>query len=81
MKHHHFLQYYKKSRDADGFERFGVVLFKDQWYSHSIVAFSLPGMLAVQYTYFSAITHSKAATILQYPGSVIITIYIAARLN
>lgn len=49
----------------------------------SLLAFSIFGMLAVQYTYFAAITHSNAATatILQYLGPVIITLYVAARMK
>lgn len=49
----------------------------------SLLAFSILGMLAVQYTYFAAITHSNAATatILQYLGPVIITLYVAARMK
>ncbi|RST76413.1 EamA family transporter [Siminovitchia acidinfaciens] len=49
----------------------------------SLLAFSILGMLAVQYTYFAAIIHSNAATatILQYLGPVIITLYVAARMK
>ena len=44
-----------------------------------MIAFSLGGMLAVQYTYFAAIRHSNAATatVLQYAGPVIIAVYLA----
>lgn len=42
-----------------------------------LLAFSLFGMLAVQYTYFAAIKHSNAATgtVLQYLGPVFIALY------
>ncbi|NJI73529.1 EamA family transporter [Sphingobacterium kitahiroshimense] len=44
-----------------------------------LLAFSIFGMLAVQYTYFAAIKHSNAATatVLQYAGPIIIAIYLA----
>lgn len=44
-----------------------------------LLAFSMFGMLAVQYTYFAAIKHSNAATatVLQYAGPIIIAIYLA----
>ncbi|SKB60621.1 Threonine/homoserine efflux transporter RhtA [Soonwooa buanensis] len=44
-----------------------------------LLLFSITGMLMVQYTYFAAIKHSNAATatILQYAGPVLITIYLA----
>lgn len=47
--------------------------------ARAIVLFSLPGMLAVQYTYFAAIRHSNAATatILQYLGPAVIACYLA----
>lgn len=43
--------------------------------------FSITGMLAVQYTYFAAIKYSNAATatVLQYAGPVLITVYLALR--
>jgi len=47
----------------------------------NLVIFGVLGMLCVQYTYFAAITHSNAATatVLQYLGPVIVTIYMAAK--
>lgn len=47
--------------------------------SLQLLAFSIFGMLAVQYTYFAAIKHSNAATatVLQYAGPIIIAIYLA----
>ena len=47
----------------------------------SLVLFSILGMLAVQYTYFSAIQHGNAATatVLQYVGPALITCYLALR--
>lgn len=47
----------------------------------SILVFGIVGMLAVQYTYFAAISFSNAATatILQYIGPVIIACYLALR--
>lgn len=47
----------------------------------SLVLFSIFGMLAVQYTFFSAIKHSNAATatVLQYLAPVMIACYIAIR--
>lgn len=46
-----------------------------------LLIFSICGMLAVQYTYFSAIKHSNAATatVLQYSGPIIIAIYLALK--
>lgn len=56
-------------------------VWKSKKEAFNLVAFSILGMLAVQYTYFAAITHSNAATatILQYLGPVIITIYVAVK--
>lgn len=47
----------------------------------SLILFSIFGMLAIQYTYFAAIHHSNAATatVLQYVGPGIITIYLALK--
>lgn len=47
----------------------------------SLLIFSIFGMLAVQYTYFTAIRHSNAATatVLQYAGPVLIAAYMAIR--
>lgn len=47
----------------------------------SLLIFSLFGMMAVQYTYFTAIRHSNAATatVLQYAGPVMIAAYMALR--
>jgi drug/metabolite transporter (DMT)-like permease len=47
----------------------------------SLILFSIFGMLAVQYTFFSAIKHSNAATatVLQYLAPVMIACYIAIR--
>lgn len=44
-----------------------------------LLLFGIFGMLAVQYTYFSAIKHSNAATatVLQYAGPVLIAVYLA----
>ncbi|MCS3554461.1 MULTISPECIES: DMT family transporter [unclassified Sphingobacterium] len=46
-----------------------------------LLAFSIFGMLAVQYTYFAAIKHSNAATatVLQYAGPIIMAIYLACK--
>lgn len=58
-------------------------VWKEKSDSISLVLFSLLGMLAVQYTYFAAITYSNAATatILQYLGPVLITLYAAFRMK
>ena len=44
-----------------------------------LVLFSITGIVAMQYTYFAAIKYSNAATatVLQYAGPVLITIYLA----
>ena len=44
-----------------------------------LAIFSITGMLAVQYTYFAAISHSNAATatVLQYSGPIMIAVYLA----
>lgn len=46
-----------------------------------LLIFSITGMVAVQYTYFSAIKHSNAATatVLQYIGPILIVMYMAFR--
>lgn len=46
-----------------------------------LVIFSLGGMLAVQYTYFAAISRSNAATatVLQYSGPILIAGYLAIK--
>ncbi|MFD1706825.1 DMT family transporter [Siminovitchia sediminis] len=56
-------------------------VWKEKKDALSLIGFSIFGMLAVQYTYFAAIVHSNAATatVLQYLGPVIITLYVAAR--
>lgn len=48
-----------------------------------LLIFSIAGMLSVQYTYFAAIKYSNAATatILQFCGPIIITIYISIKLR
>lgn len=58
-----------------------LALFKDKKDVRDLIIFSLGGMLAVQYTYFTAISYSNAATstILQYLGPVIIAAYLAIR--
>ncbi|MFD2903461.1 DMT family transporter [Sphingobacterium anhuiense] len=54
-------------------------IWKTKIDSLQLLAFSIFGMLAVQYTYFAAIKHSNAATatVLQYAGPIIIAIYLA----
>lgn len=61
---------------------------KDLWKIWSVrtdaiklIIFSIAGMLAVQYTYFAAVSLSNAATatVLQYAGPVIIAAYLALR--
>lgn len=49
--------------------------------SLQLIAFSILGMLAVQYTYLAAIKHSNAATatVLQYAGPILITIYLSCK--
>lgn len=56
-------------------------IWKNKQDAFSILLFALLGMLAVQYTYFAAISFSNAATatILQYIGPVIIASYLALR--
>lgn len=46
-----------------------------------LILFSILGMMAVQYTYFTAIKYSNAATatILQYLGPIIIIVYVSLR--
>lgn len=49
--------------------------------TRQLVFFSITGMLAVQYTYFAAISHSNAATatVLQFAGPVLIAVYQALK--
>lgn len=56
-------------------------VLKDKKDTLQLIAFSITGILAVQYTYFAAIKHSNAATatVLQYAGPVIIAIYLACK--
>lgn len=51
---------------------------QDRW---NLILFGILGMLAVQYTYFTAIKHANAATatILQYLAPVLIVCYVAIR--
>ncbi|SOD18996.1 DMT family transporter [Pedobacter xixiisoli] len=46
-----------------------------------LIIFGITGMVAVQYTYFAAIKHSNAATatILQFAGPVLISLYLALK--
>jgi drug/metabolite transporter (DMT)-like permease len=56
-------------------------IWKNKQDAISLLLFAIVGMLAVQYTYFAAISFSNAATatILQYIGPVIIASYMAVR--
>ena len=56
-------------------------IFKDKKDTRQLIFFSITGMLAVQYTYFAAISHSNAATatVLQFAGPVLIAIYQALK--
>lgn len=58
-------------------------IFKNRKDTIGIILFSLFGMLAVQYTYFAAISSSNAATatVLQYMGPAIIVCYMALKLR
>ncbi|PST83405.1 EamA family transporter [Pedobacter yulinensis] len=58
-----------------------LAIWKEPRDSMELIIFSLFGMLAVQYTYFAAISHSNAATatVLQYAGPVLITVYLALK--
>lgn len=58
---------------------FNIFRRREDWIE--LLAFAILGMLGVQYTYFTAIEHSNAATatILQYLGPVIIAAYYAVR--
>lgn len=55
------------------------------WHSRKdsiqLLTFSITGMLAVQYTYFAAISHSNAATatVLQYSGPIMIALFLALK--
>lgn len=54
-------------------------IWKNKKDAIQLIVFSITGMLAVQYTYFAAIKHSNAATatVLQYAGPVVISVYLA----
>ncbi|RWR09668.1 DMT family transporter [Siminovitchia fortis] len=54
-------------------------VWKNKRDAFNLIIFSILGMLAVQYTYFAAIQYSNAATatVLQYLGPVLITLYVA----
>ena len=56
-------------------------VFKTKYDTLSIIFFGVIGMLGVQYTYFAAIEASNAATatLLQYLGPVVLTLYIVLR--
>lgn len=56
-------------------------IWRDRFSWPSLVIFSLFGMLAVQYTFFSAIQSGNAATatVLQYLAPVLIVLYLAIR--
>ncbi|WP_039234315.1 DMT family transporter [Bacillus thermotolerans] len=56
-------------------------IWKDRFSWPSLILFSLFGMLAVQYTFFSAIEAGNAATatVLQYLTPVLIVLYLAIR--
>jgi drug/metabolite transporter (DMT)-like permease len=56
-------------------------IFKTPKDSLELLTFAILGMLGVQYTYFTAIEHSNAATatILQYLGPVLIAAFFAVR--
>ncbi|MXV13806.1 DMT family transporter [Hufsiella ginkgonis] len=58
-----------------------TAIWHDRRNATSLLTFSLLGMLAVQYTFFSAIKYTNAATatILQFLGPVIIAGYLAIR--
>ena len=56
-------------------------IWKSRKDAFSLILFGVFGMLAVQYTYFAAISHSNAATatVLQYMGPTVIVCYLAIR--
>lgn len=57
------------------------LIWKNRKDAIQLLAFSITGMLAVQYTYFAAIRHSNAATatVLQYSGPILIAVYLAVK--
>lgn len=58
-------------------------VWKNRQDAGQLMLFSLFGMLAVQYTYFTAIQHSNAATatVLQFAGPVMIAVWLSLRLR
>ena len=56
-------------------------IWKNKKDAIQLILFSIIGMLGVQYTYFAAIKHSNAATatILQFSGPIMISIYMALK--
>ncbi|HEX7066448.1 MAG TPA: EamA family transporter [Bacillales bacterium] len=58
-------------------------IWKNRKNGFQLVMFGIVGMLAVQYTYFAAVDTGNAATatLLQYLGPAMITVYLAIRLK